>query len=90
MGDAEFDEDPERRVSWAGESEKAEKERLDRIASDSSSPETSSPEISPSRPAPKDVEAKPTDEYSEDPIPDGGLRAWLQVLSGFMLYLNSW
>ncbi|EME47970.1 hypothetical protein DOTSEDRAFT_86328 [Dothistroma septosporum NZE10] len=23
-------------------------------------------------------------------MPDGGMRAWLQVLSGFMLYLNSW
>ena len=29
-------------------------------------------------------------EYSESPIPDGGLWACLQVLSGFMLYLNSW
>ena len=34
--------------------------------------------------------AKPEGRYSDSPIPDGGLRAWLQVLSGFMLYLNSW
>ncbi|KAF2165267.1 hypothetical protein M409DRAFT_67504 [Zasmidium cellare ATCC 36951] len=30
------------------------------------------------------------EEDSASPIPDGGLWAWLQVLSGFMLYLNSW
>lgn len=29
-------------------------------------------------------------DYSRSPIPDGGLQAWLQVLSGFLLYLNSW
>jgi hypothetical protein len=25
-----------------------------------------------------------------DPIPDGGVRAWLQVLGSFFLFLNSW
>lgn len=26
----------------------------------------------------------------QDPPPDGGVRAWMQVVSGFMLYFNSW
>lgn len=38
----------------------------------------------------EDASKDATDEYSSSPIPDGGLWAWLQVLSGFMLYLNSW
>ncbi|KXT11395.1 hypothetical protein AC579_223 [Pseudocercospora musae] len=28
--------------------------------------------------------------YSSTPIPDGTLRGWLQIMSGFMLYFNSW
>ncbi|EME80989.1 uncharacterized protein MYCFIDRAFT_26691 [Pseudocercospora fijiensis CIRAD86] len=28
--------------------------------------------------------------YYDTPIPDGTLRGWLQILSGFMLYFNSW
>ncbi|GAB1732991.1 hypothetical protein NU195Hw_Modified_452t1 [Hortaea werneckii] len=29
-------------------------------------------------------------EDSTLPIPNGGLWAWLQVLSGFMLFMDSW
>ncbi|KAI6870601.1 MFS monocarboxylate transporter-like protein [Hortaea werneckii] len=32
----------------------------------------------------------PVAEQSPGPIPNGGLWAWLQVLSGFMLFMNSW
>ncbi|KAK4550654.1 hypothetical protein LTR36_000233 [Oleoguttula mirabilis] len=32
---------------------------------------------------------QPIPEPPSSPIPDGGLQAWLQVLSGFMLFLNS-
>lgn len=41
----------------------------------------------------EDGSAEPSAEksaYSESPIPDGGVRAWLQSVSGCMLYLNSW
>jgi hypothetical protein len=27
---------------------------------------------------------------AEDPPPDGGLQAWLQVLGSFFLFFNSW
>lgn len=36
------------------------------------------------------VEAQPTAEVVPSAIPNGGLQAWLQVFSGFMLFLNSW
>lgn len=29
-------------------------------------------------------------EQKEDPIPNGGLVAWLQVLGSFFLFLNTW
>lgn len=34
-------------------------------------------------------ESQPVPDSSETP-PDGGAQAWLQVLSGFLLYFNSW
>ncbi|KAK5120050.1 hypothetical protein LTR85_006531 [Meristemomyces frigidus] len=34
-------------------------------------------------------ESQPLPEPTPSPIPNGGLQAWLQVVSGFMLFLNS-
>lgn len=60
------------------------KEKDNRLESDSGDTGIESQE--PNSPTKEDV----SNHYSSSPIPDGGLRAWLQVLSGFMLYLNSW
>lgn len=32
----------------------------------------------------------PTKQALIPKAPDGGLRAWLQVLGGFIIYLNTW
>ena len=37
-----------------------------------------------------DDQQEPSNDYSESSIPDGGLQGWLQVVSGFLLYLNAW
>lgn len=35
-------------------------------------------------------EESPPQLKSADGIPNGGLRAWLQVLGSFMVFLNTW
>ena len=35
------------------------------------------------------AEKQPNTDAPASP-PDGGIQAWLQVLSGFLLYFNSW
>ena len=40
--------------------------------------------------AANDGEDEPSAENAQSTVPDGGLWAWLQVLSGFLLYLNAW
>jgi hypothetical protein len=44
------------------------------------SPPPNRDELPSEKPAPK-----PADE-----IPDGGIKAWLQVLGSFILFMNSW
>lgn len=67
------------------DSDKDEKLDIDRSTSDSTT-SLEDVDVSRSDREPPSEKAEP----AESPIPDGGLRAWLQVLSGFMLYLNSW
>lgn len=32
----------------------------------------------------------PDSEKGVSPVPDGGIRAWLQVLGAFFLFFNTW
>ena len=42
------------------------------------------------KPNAHDVEPPPEKVAGPGPPPDGGIKAWLQVVGGFLLVLNTW
>lgn len=50
----------------------------------------SSPDSTNSSHLERKAEESPPQPKPADGIPNGGLRAWLQVLGSFMVFLNTW
>lgn len=84
--ETEYKETSDLEMGRSDDFEEEEKRRSSECTSSSSASDTNVASSSP-----RGMVGQAASKHNEDgPPPDGGLRAWLQVVSGFMLYFNSW